>query len=173
MPKSKKPRHAKKPKMLTNLWAVRRPLLDDLHEHFTNLELKIQLLLRQGKCSLQDLRNLLDVVNWALVAVSTRDWYTIETRLDASKMLQSAGETIANVYQRSKVKQSDVVCYAQELELIQDAAEFSMKLLHESLEEVPTRTLKEWEAALECSRSAEPGKPVKAAVKKIQKLMRS
>lgn len=173
MPKSKKPRHAKRSKMLTNLWAVRRPLLDDLHAHFTNLELKIQLLLRQGKCSFQDLRNLLDVVNWALVAVSTRDWYTTETRLEASKMLQSAGETIANVYQRSKQKNSDIVCYAQELELIQDAAEFSMKLLHDSLEEVPTRTLKEWDAALECSKGAEPGKPTVTAIKKIQQLMHS
>lgn len=173
MPKSKKPRHAKKPKMLTNLWAVRRPLLNDLHEHFTNLELKIEMLLSQGKCSLQDLQNLLDVVNWALVAVSTRNWYTTETRLEASKMLQSAGEAIANVYQRSKTNNSDVVCYTQELDLIRDASEFSMELLHESLEEVPTRTLKEWEAALTCAKSAEPGKPVKAAVKKIQQLMNS
>lgn len=173
MAKNKKPRHAKKPKMLTNLWAVRRPLLDDLHAHFTDLELKIELLLIQGKCSLQDLQNLLDVVNWALVAVSTRDWYTTETRIEASKMLQSAGETITNVYQRSKTNNSDVVCYAQELDLIRDASEFSMMLLHESLEEVPTRTLKEWEAALTCSKTAEPGKPAKAAVKKIQHLIHS
>lgn len=173
MSKSKKPRHAKKPKMLTNLWAVRRPLLNDIHAHFTDLELKIELLLIQGKCSLQDLQNLLDVVNWALVAISTRDWYTTETRLEASKMLQSAGEIITNVYQRSKTNNSDVVCYAQELDLIRDASEFSMNLLHESLEEVPTRTLKEWEAALECSKNAELGKPAKMAVKKIQRLMHS
>lgn len=173
MPKSKRPRHAKKPKMLTNLWAVRRPLLNDLHEHFTNLELKIEMLLSQGKCSLQDLQNLLTAVNWALVAVSTRNWYTTETRLEASKMLQSAGETIANVYQRSKTNNSDVICYAHELDLIREATEFTMNLLHESLEEVPTRTLKEWDASLECSKNAEFGKPAKTAVKKIQQLMRS
>ena len=173
MPKSKKPRHTKRPKMLTNLWAIKRSLLDDLHEHFTNLELRIELLLNQGKCTQQDLQNLLTAVNWALVAVSTRNWYTTETRLEASKMLQSAGETIANVYQRSKVNDSDVVCYAQELDLIRDAAEFTMNLLHESLEQVPTRTLKEWDASLECSRNAEFGKPAKTAVKKIQQLMHS
>lgn len=89
MPKSKKPRHRYRTKVGTNFTAVRRPQLDNLHEIFTDLELKIE------------------------------------------------------------------------------------TLLHRSLEETPVRTVKEWDAARECSKGAIPGQPNQMSVRKLQKLLGS
>ena len=171
MPKSKKPRHARRAKVLTNIWAVRRPQLNNIHALFTDLELKVEALLHRGECTPVDLRILLDLVNWALVAVSTRSWYTDESRIAASEMLQAAGRAIDDVYERGVIGNGMMVCKADELNLIRDAAEFAGDLMHRSLEEVPTRTVKEWEAARECSKGAVPGQPNKMAVKRLQKLI--
>ena len=173
MPKSKKPRHRYRTKIGTNFTAVRRPQLDNLHEIFTDLELKIETLLHRGECSVTDLRTLLDLINWALVAVSTRSWYTTESRLAASEMLQAAGRAIDDVYERGITGGGMMVCRADELNLIRDAAEFAGNLMHRSLEETPVRTVKEWDAARECSKGAIPGQPNQMSVRKLQKLLGS
>lgn len=173
MPKSKKPRHARRVKVGTNFTAVRRSQLDDLHAIFMGLELKIEELLHRGECPSSDLRSLLDLINWALVAVSTRTWYTTDSRLEASHMLQAAGRAIDDVYERGVTGNGLMVCRADELNLIRDAAEFAGNLMHRSLEETPVRTVKEWDAARECSKGAIPGKPNQMSVRKLQKLLGS
>lgn len=172
MPKSKKPRHRYRTKVGTNVWAVRRPQLDHIHEIFTDLELRIEALLHRGECSASDLQNAMDLINWALVAVSTRNWYKTEERLRASQLLQKAGELIGDLYQRGKPS-GHFVCKAEELQMIRDMMVFAGDLMHRSLEEVPTRTVKEWEAARICSVGAVPGRPNLMAVKKLQKLLGS
>ena len=173
MPKSKKPRHRYRTKVGTNFTAVRRPQLDNLQEIFTDLELKTEALLHRGECSSPDLRTLLDLINWALVAVSTRSWYTTDSRLEASKMLQAAGHAIDDVYERGIKGNGLMICKADELNLIRDAAEFAGNLMHRSLEELPVRTVKEWDAARECSKDAVPGRPNQMSVKKLRKLLGS
>ena len=172
MPKSKKPRHRYRTKVGTNFWAVRRPQLDNLHQIFTNLELRTEELLHRGECSASDLQNVMDLINWALVAVSTRSWYRTEERLQVSQLLQKTGELIGDLYQRGKAT-GRFVCKAEELQMIRDMMAFSADLMHRSLEEVPARTVKEWEAARICSVGAVPGRPNLMAVKKLQKLLGS
>ena len=171
MPKSKKPRHARRVKVGTNFTAVRRPQLDNLHAIFMDLELKIEELLHRGECPSSDLRSLLDLINWALVAVSTRTWYTTDSRLEASQLLQEAGRAIDDVYERGVTGNGLMVCKADELNLIRDAAEFAGDLMHLSLEKMPVRTVKEWDAARECSKGAVPGKPNQMSVQKLLKLL--
>lgn len=171
MPKSKKPRHPHRSKIGTNFAAVKRAQLNHLHSVFTDLELKIELLLHRGECPPVDLKNVLDLINWALVAVSTRDWYTTETRLEASRLLQDAGQAVEDVYERGIGGNGMMVCRGEELTLIRQVAEFAGDLMHRSLEEVPVRTVKEWEAARLCSQGAVPGKPNRTSINTVKKLM--
>ena len=173
MPKSKKPRHAHRPKPGTNYFAVTKENVDRVRSDMADTEIKALFNLENGTCEDMDFYFFRDLINWAIVAVMTRDEeFSNQEEVDeACERLRQAAEALSIVQVRGRKNWCHYVCTADELDKIRVAMEFSGDLMRESLDHRPVRVVKEWEAMRHFSLKARFGKPVSVDVATLKKFI--
>lgn len=154
MPKSKKPRKKFDPKRHLRHFAFKGLTEVEetvLYEKFLSLELKAETTLAKGLCSSEEIADMMDFLQWGKIAVATRDFYSLDERIEAQKVLVKSAYSMASLMERG-IKNEHYVCTADELNSIRDGMSIVGPLMEKSIKETPRRTEKEWCVMLRYSR---------------------
>lgn len=153
MPKSYKPRRKFNPKRHFRRFNYGLAENDaaDLLDKFVTLELKAESVLLFGKCTDQEIDDIMDFLQWGKIAVASRDWYKDNERYEAQKVLIRAAQSTQDVMTRG-FDTSRYVCTSQEIDDIRAGMDIVGPLMRRSIKECPHRTEKEWLLMIKYSR---------------------
>ena len=154
MPKNKKPRRKFNPKRHLRHFAFKGLTETEetvLYRKFLSLELKAETTLAKGLCTSEEIADMMDFLQWGKIAVATRDFYSLEDRIEAQKVLIKSANSMSSLMKRG-IKNEHYVCTADELNSIRDGMSIVGPLIEQSIRETPHRTEKEWRVMLRYSR---------------------
>ena len=153
MPKNKKPRRKFDPKKHSRQFNYGLTAVEasELLDKFVTLELKAESALIFGKCTDQEIADLMDFLQWGKIAIPSRTWYKDSERAEALKVVIQAAWAIKDVMTRG-FDTSHYVCTSQEISDIRSGMDVVGPLMRRSIKECPHRTEKEWRVMIKYSR---------------------
>ena len=144
MPKSKKPRRKRQPRPAM-VYCFRKADIDDVREIVIKIETKARIKLGFGNSSLEDLREMRDLMNAVVFASLHRD--NIIKDKESKECIEFIVETGAKLAELSK-KEPPYVCTADQLNSIKEALSICTDFANDSLDNCPNKFLNEFNGAL-------------------------
>ena len=137
MPKSSKPRKPYHPKPVGLPVGFKAERMDQIVSMFTNVETSVLAKIKEGQCTLDEMRAVRDVFNISLFAMTHRQKGFADYPLDEiSEQIIQAGSDTARVIERAK-KLGHVVCSGDELGSILDTLQACVTFCLEQLDQCP------------------------------------
>ena len=144
MAKNKRPRKRYVKRYTVSNWEIKPEEFEEFNSRVVNFSMKIEVSLRSGTCHYDDFFFMRDFFHWCVIALCTRDEYDEKERSEVMGIIDKAATASVEVQTRGLRNGCRFVCKADELELIQTAAEFVDDFYSNSFKANPTLVMKEW-----------------------------
>lgn len=145
MPKSKKPRHKHRPKVMISIRGVPQTEVNKIKEAFTDIEFKVEVNLPAGTCTKLDMDHIIEIFNLTGLSISWRKDLDKQAVEEFTEEFNVAMQALANIRKRGAETQH-YVATGDELKAIRTAVVTVGAYLRECMELQPVRLLREWSA---------------------------
>ena len=147
MPKSSKPRKKHTPKPLRRKLRLPKSFVDSVHASWVKLQIAVEMKLRLGECTVDELMRTVDMFNLVGFSISRRSDYDEQEVKQFEEVFNRGAEVLAAVLRRANTLTPwRAVCTADELKAVLSGLTSVGEYLNDALSEDAAEVLNNWVA---------------------------